>query len=50
LVTVIGTMSGPPLTETFWLGLFGKPHANTWALSRLICAVNGSEVCLPEVK
>src|SRR5215469_15843194 len=31
-VTVIGTMSGPPLTETLWVGLFGSPVAFTCAV------------------
>jgi hypothetical protein len=50
LVTVMGTMIGPALTETLWLGLFGRPLACTCAVSMPICAVNGSEVWLPEVK
>src|SRR5215469_1678982 len=49
-VTVIGTLCGPALTESSWVGLFGKPVAFTSAVSKPICAVKGSEVWLPEVK
>src|SRR5690242_14607363 len=50
LVIVTGTTTGAAPAESLVPELFGSPFADTRAVSRPICAVNGNVVWLPDVK
>src|ERR1700724_1408087 len=48
LVIVIGTLTAPAATDSLVCGFCGRPVAFTCAALKLICAVNGRLVSLPE--